>query len=341
MIAGEILSRMKGYIIFLTFHRSSWMGRRMVEELHLPENLSVKQFVDQSIADGGPVQISKALLCIAISISQMNQNEVRSRLNLRMSPLDLMEHYISVIDTHVLSEDGLVGTLEGLECLILQITWDVNLGRPRTAWLRCRRCLTFAQSLGLHRRPSKMEQGRVAFERRGAKIWWTLYHVERMLALMLGVPYAVADQHCDVESKINLKGTPQNVEVYRIWLCKVAGRLIDRNQGSSGVSLLTTISIDQDLEELARSMPDEWWHPPPEGQTSTPADHDAAITRLWHHQVRALLHLPFMLKPSSDSRYEYSKIAAMDSSREMIKAYQFLRADAGAKMYLCKVKPTL
>ena len=309
----------------------------MIEELHLLESSTLKQFISQSISDGGPVQISKALLCIAISISQMSPSDVENHLKLSMSPQDLMERYMSVIDTLVVSEDNLVGTLEGLECLILQMTWDVNLGRPRTAWLRCRRSLTFAQSLGLHRRASKPEQDMSTSEQRGAKIWWTLYHAERMLALILGVPYAVSDQHCDVQTMVKPTGAYPSMEVYRISLCVVIGRLIDRNQGSGVMSLSTTLSIDQDLDELARSMPDEWWHPPLGFPTGGAASHDAAITKLWHHQVRALLHLPFMLKTSTDRRYEYSKIAAMESSREMIKAFQYLRADAGARMYLCKV----
>ena len=314
---------------------SSWLGRRMIEELHLSDSLTLKQFITQSIAEGGPVQISKALLCIAICISQMSSDDVQDHLKLPTSPQDLMEHYMSVIDTLVVSEDNLVGTLEGLECLILQMTWDVNLGRPRTAWLRCRRSLTFAQSLGLHRCASK--QNMSASEQRGAKIWWTLYHAERMLALILGVPYAVSDQHCDVQTMIKSRGEYSSVEIYRIRLCVIIGRLIDRNQGSNVMSISNTLSIDHDLDELARSMPDEWWHSPLDNTVDDAASYDAAINRLWHHQARALLHLPFMLKTSTDRRYAYSKIAAMDSSREMIKAFQYLRADAGARMYLCKV----
>ena len=47
--------------------------------------------------------------------------------------------------------------------------------------------------------------------------------------------------------------------------------------------------------------------------------------------------MPFMLKSSSDKRYQYSHQAALESSREMIKYYKALRSEEDVGPYICKL----
>jgi hypothetical protein len=39
-----------------------------------------------------------------------------------------------------------------------------------------------------------------------------------------------------------------------------AGPIIDRNQASANPPLNLTLMIDQDLEDIVRTIPSNWWH---------------------------------------------------------------------------------
>jgi hypothetical protein len=41
------------------------------------------------------------------------------------------------------------------------------------------------------------------------------------------------------------------------------------------------------------------------------------LDQIWFFQMRALLHLPFMLHADSDRRYEYKKSSGLDAAREV------------------------
>jgi hypothetical protein len=54
------------------------------------------------------------------------------------------------------------------------------------------------------------------------------------------------------------------------------------------------------------------------------------------HQIRVYLHLPFMLKAASNSRFSYSKTACLNGSREVLRLYQSLRTGHVQPLYECK-----
>jgi hypothetical protein len=60
------------------------------------------------------------------------------------------------------------------------------------------------------------------------------------------------------------------------------------------------------------------------------------MTQIWYFQLEGLLHLPFMLRASTERRYEYSKFTCLKASREVIYRYNLLR---GAKhnLFCCNV----
>ena len=62
-----------------------------------------------------------------------------------------MEKCVTAVSNLVTSDDELIGTVEGLECLILNGGFQINVGNMRRAWLNFRRALNIAQLMGLHR----------------------------------------------------------------------------------------------------------------------------------------------------------------------------------------------
>ncbi len=63
-----------------------------------------------------------------------------------------MDKFLSTVQTLITSDDELVSTMEGLECLVLQGVYYINAGSPRRAWLTFRRALNIGQLMGIHRK---------------------------------------------------------------------------------------------------------------------------------------------------------------------------------------------
>ena len=95
---------------------------------------TVKESVSHSLRSDCPAEVAKTMLCIAISVHQMDPDFDWSRLNLRDHPKDLMEKYITTIDQLITADDEIAATVDGIECLILEAKYHMNMGRPRRAW---------------------------------------------------------------------------------------------------------------------------------------------------------------------------------------------------------------
>ena len=70
----------------------------------------------------------------------------------------MRENIITFVTTKVTSDDELIGSMEGIECLVLQAIYEVNAGNLRRSWLAFRRAINFAQLMGLHRVSLKTSQ---------------------------------------------------------------------------------------------------------------------------------------------------------------------------------------
>jgi hypothetical protein len=102
------------------------------------------------------------------------------------------------------------------------------------------------------------------------------------------------------------------------------------------MSLAATLKIEQDLELQARALPDEFWELP--GPDCSPEEsNDRLMIHFLHHFIRALIHLPFMLKSHNDRRYRYSHDAALESARTTLLSFNSLRPSSGISPYICRV----
>jgi hypothetical protein len=70
----------------------------------------------------------------------------------------MMEKIVTTVTTIVTSDDELIGSMEGIECLVLQGVYHVNAGNLRRSWLTFRRAINVAQLMGLHRVSLKTSQ---------------------------------------------------------------------------------------------------------------------------------------------------------------------------------------
>ena len=310
---------------------------RMFPELSVKGSEAICQYTKSSIASGSILALSKTLLCLSLAIQQLSASFVTEKLRLPIPADQLANHYISTVEKYIFGEDHYLTTLEGLELTVLLTKLNANAGRPRKAWLQFRRALSFALLLGITRKTmwQVTSSDPVTGPRRRA-LFWALYQGDRYFSLILGLPYSLTDQQCDIAdiTTSNIETRSMGAE-HMFRLSNLCGRLIDRCQDSSLVTLPSTMKYDEELKELAQGLPSL-----KEGARMSHFTfdelYDRCLASLYHHYARVVLHLPFMLKSVSDRRFEYNRTAAVESSREMIYAFKILRAGIHGGYCACK-----
>ncbi|KAF1929664.1 uncharacterized protein M421DRAFT_60016 [Didymella exigua CBS 183.55] len=299
----------------LTSNSEWWQTwRRKCSGTSGPEQ-TLAQFAAQAITNSNIGAIGTVVLAVGICSSADNND---------------VERYTEAVDRWVLSDDEYAASLEGMECLILKSKWFADIGQPRRSWVCYRKGLMYAQLMGLHRKRTAS----VAHE----SIWWGLYHGDRFLSLLLGLPYGISDSHCDLTMP-NFDGEFIHPLVFITNVSKLAGRVIDRNQGVAEQSFAWALQLDQELEDLWKRLDPSWVDY--SELLATPESNAAELrerimAQMIYHQIRVYLHLPFMLKAATNSRFTYSRTACLNGSREVLRLYQALRTGTVQPLYECK-----
>ena len=294
-------------------------------------------FICESIKGDHLGIISKVLVCLAVSLQQLPGTFCYDEMSLPAPPDALQEHYMTAVETLLTSDEDFAATLEGLECTMLQVKFYVNIGKPRKAWLNLRRSVSYAQLLGCHRQkcPSTKEPDLLA--RRKHTAWFLIWQGDRMLSLILGLPYACPDSQFNSEFPLSPRDSFVSGEKIMVQLSYICGHVIDCTQDAANASFAQTLKVEQELEECRSIMPASWWETGASPEMSDEEVYDKFVAQTMYHNVRKLLHLPFMLKSFTDKKYEYSRNACIDSSREMIKAYRVLRDYNRPILTLCNL----
>jgi len=301
------------------------------------EEKTLKNHILGALKEESPVSIARGLICLGIFFRQTRPGADNSSLYFSRSPKDTLVYYLSVVDQHIIADDEYAGSCDGLELIVLVAKTHVNLGHPRKGWLLLRRGVAIAQLMGLHPDRTLMVEKPDASTERRENAWWSLYMVDRYISLLLGLPYALSDGPVvkeAVEKCIDPTGR------YQRKIAMIVGDIIDRNQVSSGPSLPLTLEIDQNLENVARIMSDDWWDIESARSSQTiPVEESFCRkgTQLWHFQTKAFLHLPFMLQSATDRRYEYNRHACLDAARQMLHRYHLFRLDDKGPYFICKI----
>ena len=301
------------------------------------ESGSIHEFAAAAMSNGRPTQLVRVLICVAVSLQQLPTHECE-RLGLSILIDDLLQRYMYAAQRLVTSHDEMLSDIDGIDCLLLQARFHVNMGQPRQAWLLIRRAVSIAQLLGIHReRPDTGQVPVTVAERRKKRLWQELFSCDRFLSLLLGLPYSAWDKYIESGFQLPPQWGPDFEQHYKIRLSVVCGHIIELNQGPDPATFASMIEIDQELDQLEKCAPDGWWGDTPSGSLNHAKTFERLVIQFWHLHVKLLLHLPFMLRAVTDRRYEYSKLVSLNSARKMIKRYALLGASTKRVTYRCKV----
>lgn len=235
-----------------------------------------------------------------------------------------MESLVEVAVDLVTTNDELLGSIEGLECVMIEGLYQANIGNLRKAWVSVRRALTIAQLMGLNR-PNAQAQYRTldpTTKYDPHHMWFRIVFLDRYLCLMLGLSQGSHDRSMAAEPMLANDTAIGRLERVH---CVVASRILERNEAQAGrEAMATTHTLDLDLQKAAKSLPSKWWLTPRLGPDTANSETLFWKTRqlfaqAMHFNLLNQLHLPYML--CSAQNYEYSRLTCVNASREMLSRF--------------------
>jgi Fungal Zn(2)-Cys(6) binuclear cluster domain len=278
-----------------------------------------------------PVLISRHMLLLATFLQHLHPDLHKEIKGLSESPRAIMERLVDLAVSLVTTEDELLGSVEGLECVMIESMYQANIGNLRRSWVSGRRAMSIAQLMGLNRSESqaqyKVLDPKATYHPH--HMWFRIVFLDRYLCLMLGVSQGCLDRSMASDAML-ANDTPMG-RLERIH-CVIASRILERNEAHpSSHDTALTRDLDVELQRAARSLPSKWWLAPNLEITSTDSEALFWSTRrlfaqVLHYNLLNQLHLPYMLRSSSaEHKYEYSRITCVNASREMLSRFITLR----------------
>ncbi|ETS76234.1 hypothetical protein PFICI_11621 [Pestalotiopsis fici W106-1] len=287
-----------------------------------------------------PVILARYMLRLAIYLLHLQPNLVGELKGLKETPRALRTRLVDL--AHLVTNDhGLLGNAEGLECVMVQSMYEANMGSLRQSWLTNRHAMSIAQLMGIHR-PNNRTQVEVidpsTTKSNTRHMWWRIRFLDCHLSLMLGLPQSGGSDVNSLTSDALFSNDTPMGRLERMH-CVIASKISERNESTSNIpDVEVTREIDVELQKTARSLPSKWWLAP--SMDVTPEDTLRETQRLFsqvlHYNLLNQLHLPYMLRSTTNRNYEYSRITCVNASRELLSRFIILRSSNRAA-YSCRI----
>jgi hypothetical protein len=270
-----------------------------------------------------PVLLARWMLVFSLFLQQTLPLESSS---LSEDPRVVMNRLKDTASCLVATNEELFGTVESLECILLEAQFEKVRGQFRRAWLAVRRAMTAAQLMNLHRPhnlsiktldPNCTTSPRL--------LWFRIVYMDRFICLMLGLPAASLGFDMTVDM-INDTPTGQLERTHTI----ATKQILERNEMDPIVDdYAMTEAIDAELLAAAEKLPPQFWQPL---DWTRYEKHDVHIfwqvarmsNQVNHFNLLNHLHLPYLLH-FNDERYAPSKTTCAHSSREILTRWMGFR----------------
>ncbi|KAJ5551239.1 hypothetical protein N7535_000818 [Penicillium sp. DV-2018c] len=281
-----------------------------------------------------PAEVAKALLCLCTSALHAPSDFDFSALSVPFDTQKFYDRCVDMVDRLIVRDDDLAATLPGIECQMLLHKIHLAEGRLRKGWLVLRRAIEFAHLAGMHLSTKARRPNDSLYERR-LKIWCSLATSDRCLSLILGLPYGISDSFALPQMEQRLNSDLPAPEAYFLRIGIISGHIVNRNQDPSKTTLTSTLQLDRELQKAWESMPDHFRAAEPCRDEKWEHYLERVPLQFMLKLLRALLHLPLMLKIAHEPKFLPCHAIAIESAREGLRLYKVLRSTA--KPYICKM----
>jgi len=275
-----------------------------------------------------PVLIARKLLLLGTYL-QGARPSIGSLAGMSSDYRTIMSRIVNTATRLVTSNDKIIsGSLEGIECLIIESMYLNNSGDLHGAWLISRKAMAMAQMMGLHTgtdSPSMVLDVETRKRINPNDMWFRLVLSDRYLSLMLGLPQGTQE---------NVFASPKALErctaIERMERMEAvaAGLLLERNSAER-LDLAVTNKIDKILQDAAALMSPQWWLTPDFAANDDIKAFEGSVRlmiQFAHRHLLVKLHLPYMMQLSSTKlNYDYNKMTAASASREIITQFVSFR----------------
>ncbi|KAK4199962.1 hypothetical protein QBC40DRAFT_340142 [Triangularia verruculosa] len=285
----------------------------------IPDKLSLQDVLRVPESRTYPVLIARKLLFLGLLFQDIPMASARHPKGLAIECRDSISRAVESALNLVTRNGQLVDSIDGIECIMMESMYHDRAGNLRRSWIAARRAMTMGQLMGLHQ--STRSKANVDHE----YIWSRIVQADRYLSLMLGLPQGSPDNSFATASAL---GECSPVERLRRLHCVAAGHILQQN---SLDGLSSTQEIDDLFQRAASCMPPQWWLTP---ELTTRAEEEGLkgpektfrlMSQAVHYHLLAQLHLPLLLKSSFDQRGTYSKMTAINASREVLTRFLAFR----------------
>ncbi|KAF6836216.1 hypothetical protein CMUS01_05518 [Colletotrichum musicola] len=290
---------------------------------------SVEHFVDGLYEPMHPVLLVKRMLTLATTLQRIPALTSRDSSSPVVSPRHILERLAKTAISLVCENNRLMGSIDALQCIILQVAYLANGGNLRLSLLACRRAISVAQLMGIHRphEPSAIETLDPGVPVDTHFIWFRIVYLERFICLLLGLPESTHAHRSAPQFDGTLLALLDSQPFIRLEYVHsvVASRIIQRNQHDSIHAMRdVTRALDLELQTVADTMPRRWWTIPRFDNKTDVIESLRLCCQVFHHFLLIQLHLPFMLQPSTEA--SSSRAACTDASRAVLSRFVAIRS---------------
>ncbi|ETN40997.1 uncharacterized protein HMPREF1541_02929 [Cyphellophora europaea CBS 101466] len=316
-----LLQRVSG--IPMPLYQSSYRSYGSNQEEGTQEQISLAGLLSH---ESHPVLLARQMLLLAAALQRLSSKE--EILGITEHHHIIMERLAESAIKMVTTNDLLLGSIEGLETLMLETCYHIDGGNIRRAWITMRRAVMAAQLLGLHR-PGEV-RFKVIHDQKDLdpKLMWScIISMERLLSLLMGLPTSATLATASAQAT----SIPAGGCHLPAFVSDTAAKIIERNEVSTPQEALEmTREIDRELITKGEQIPPEIWRPSSfTGLTIDSEEAFVEIQRCWGHLYYQTLvnqlHLPYMLYSNDAPQRIYSRIACVNASREALNRQIALR----------------
>lgn len=275
-----------------------------------------------------PILLAKQMLIFSSMLLHIPPNEHISGLSEHHRVI--MERLADAAISEVTTREELLGTMESLECILLEAFYHLNCGDMRRSLLAFRRAVVAAQLMGLNRPynlPVKVLDPSTDIDPQ--VMWFRIIYMDRFLSLLLGLPQG----HSDVSMGFDVAlGSSEPSERLERLHTVILSRILERNNlGLSQSAITMTHEIDADLLKAAADMPAKFWGPPnfaclEKDSQETLLESMRVKDQMFHYTMLNQLHLPFLFSSGAERKNEHAKVTCANSSREILTGFIAFRA---------------
>ena len=312
-----------------SFHAVFTVPYTVIDRHGLP---SASAFLDVPPPDTHPLFITRYMLQLALYL-QYPRHDLRSGLETSSlsEPLsNITNRLISTAREKVTTRDDLTGSMEWLECLMLESQYDLHHGNLRKSWMSNRKTIATAQLMGLDRAGSSRDF--VFLDPDDCSdprfMWFRMNLNDRHLCLMLGLPQATYDRTMTEDDAFTSDSPEGQLERLH---CVLQSKILERHESKNRLSkTASTQDLDEQLQDIAARMPSTWWLLPNFASiTSDPNGLFGEVRRLVlhlnHFHLVLQLHIPYISRLHSTGNNEESKATCMIAAREILSRFLILR----------------